>query len=123
MAMTKKEQERVRELERELALAKSLRFTDRVLPDVFPPERFTPLKHGFLFNLHRAMTGCGSSVEPACTSSNGHSFGDSEGPSQQGARSLYSTELLAWKALRNEAEMACAKILAGIDEKIKGRSQ
>jgi hypothetical protein len=113
MAMTKKEQQRLADLEQQLREAKAFRFTEPVEPDVGVPETFAEgLRKGFLFNDHN------DDVSKACSSSCYHSYGSHERTSTQGSRRLYSTELLALRALRNQVELKCAKRLSEIDRRI-----
>jgi hypothetical protein len=115
MAMTKREQAEMQGLRQELRLAKALRFTAAVAPDVPIPERYGVLAKGFLFHTH----GDGFRAVPACSDSCSHSFGSDDKPNSQQARRLYSTRLLALRACRNEAEQHCAKLLAEINEAIE----
>ena len=113
--MNKKEQKYVEDLKEQLLLAKALRFTIKIEPDVDPPpfgstER---LRKGWLFNAPSER------VEPACTSSIYHSFGTDTETRTQGARRLYSTKLLALMAMRNEIEIEICKKLARIDKAIE----
>ena len=116
MAMNKKEQAEMESLRNQLRLAKALRFTEPHLPDVPIPSVYSDgLSKGFLF--------CASEgamrVEPACSSSVGHAMGQDKRTTTQGGRRLYSTELLAWQACRNEVEQKCAEWLAKVDEHIE----
>ncbi len=112
--MNKKEQAEMGQLRKELALARSLHFTEVVKPDVMPPTSFEmPLSKGFTFNSY------GVSVSPACSSSIGHSPHRDTKTDRQGPTPLYSTALLAWKALRNELEIKFANELVGVDERIE----
>ena len=115
MAMNKKEIEHLRELMREVRLAKAFRFTEEVKPDVPPPQMFSELAKGWLFCTYlsdpRVMRACSNSVN--------HSSGSDEKTSSQGSRALYSTKLLALKGLRHEVELKCAEILEKIDSQIE----
>lgn len=115
MAMNKKERAYVEQLEEQLRLAKALRFTESVEPDVAPPTDNTKLSKGFLFNdsfnYYR--------VEPACSSIIYHGFGRNDRTTTQGARHLYSTRSLALRAMRHCAEQRCALMLADIDRQIE----
>ena len=120
MAMTKKEQEEVRELKRRLSTLAALRWTEEVLPDVPIPawSADDKLSVGYL--------PCYSRVEKACSSSLHHAIGRQDKTTSQQARSLYSTKLLALKALRYEKELRFAGELADLDIQIaaeKGLSE
>ena len=118
MAMTKKERAELDGLLKALRLAKALRWTDPVNPDVPRPTPGTfgaPMAIGFLFV---GELGDHPRVDVACSSAIGHSVGNTGRTTTQGARSLYSTRALALKALRNEVEKACAERLARIDAQI-----
>lgn len=58
-------------------------------------------------------------VEPACSSEISHGFGSNDETRSQGGMALYSTRMLALRALRNAVEMDCAKRLLDIDERIE----
>lgn len=115
MPMTKAEKARMAELEKQLLLARALRFTDPVEPDVPIPATFGKerLAKGFLFNAYTPR------VVPACSSSVFHAFGRNDQTDSQGARRLFSTRLRALRALRHAVEMECAQKLAGIDLQIE----
>lgn len=115
MAMTKKEKEAHEALLRQVRILGALRFTDKVLPDVPHPKNgdYNALTKGFLFNSHSIC------IAPACSSSTGHNSWNNQATSSQGARDLYSTRLLALKAMRNEIEQESAKRLADIDAMIE----
>ena len=89
------------------------RKTSPVEPDIKPPESFQELRKGFLFNSHN------DEAVPACTSSIYHAYGRDDKTTSQGNRSLYSTRLLALRALRAEVEQRNAERLAAIDKKIE----
>jgi hypothetical protein len=118
VSMNKKEQAAFTQLQEEVRIAKAMRFTEPVGPDVSPPGYGgggRDLAKGFLFNAYWPHP----RVEPACSSSVHHNFGDDSVTRIQGARSLYSTRLLALKALRHELEQEAAKKLADIDAQIE----
>lgn len=112
--MTKKETAEIDSLREQLRLAKSLRFTDAVAPDVMPPDNYSKLSKGFLFNIYGE-----GRVVPACTSGTSHNFGSDDKTTTQQPRALYSTRLLALRALRHEMEQDCARRLANIDRQIE----
>jgi hypothetical protein len=112
MAMNKTEKEAVERLLTESAL----RRTAPVSTDVEIPNSGAPLTKGFLFC---AEATDGQRVAPACSSSTGHNFGSDKGTSSQRPMRLYSTRLLALRALRNAAESRCARYLREIDRWIE----
>jgi hypothetical protein len=99
-----------------------VRFTEAVEPDVPIPGSYDDLAKGFLFSEHIGGWS-GPRVEPACSSSIYHSFGNDDRTTTQGARRLYSTRLLALRGLRHEVEKKCAAILADIDKQIETENQ
>ena len=108
--MNKKEQAEMQALREQLHLSNALRFTETPAgPDVPPPD-FAGLSKGFLYHAHGE-----GRVAPACSSAVSHNFGSNEKTSTQNPRHLYSTKLLALRALRHEMELDCAKRLARID--------
>ncbi len=116
MAMNKKERE---QLERALT-ASALRATSRVLPDVRPPAG-SGMSVGWLYG---GESGSSPGVDVACSSSVFHGYGSIDRTNSQGCRALYSTKLLALKALRHEVELDCARRLRKIDimiEKEEGK--
>lgn len=118
MAMNKQEKAELEALKKELLLNAALRWTEKVETDVPIPTHdvsFGTLSKGFL---HVAAMGDSPRVELACSSTINHSTGRNDKTTTQGARRLYSTRLLALKALRNEVEQHCAKKLAEIDKDI-----
>lgn len=127
MAMTKKEKQMVEELLTEAAL----RRTAPVEPDVDCPEKFSSgsggVVTGFLF---RGALGASPRVEHAASTSVSHKVSynpidfekdrlERSGGWSQGARRLYSTRLLALKALRYELESSCCRALRDIDRQIE----
>lgn len=102
-----------------LKISAALRPTAPVAPDVPPPAVSTEkLSVGFTFNPYFG-SGHSPSVSEACSSSNNHNKNDNRRVATQGAISLYSSELRAWRACRYVVEQRCAEILYGIDQKIK----
>lgn len=116
MAMTKKEREEMERLRRELIEATAFRFTEAVAPDVDVPafNDFISNIKGFLFNDYWQSP----RVEKACSSRVSHAFGRDDQTTTQGPRRLYSSRLLALKALRHCLEKQAAKKLAEIDAMI-----
>ena len=129
--MTKKEKQMVEELLTEAAL----RRTAPVEPDVDIPPAFNggsrEISTGFLF---RGALGASPRVEYAASTSVSHKASynpiniETEdryrgGGWSQGARQLYSTKLLALKALRHELERQCCRTLREIDKQIEEEIQ
>ena len=90
----------------------ALRWTDPVAPDVPPPSSSQDLSKGFLPNSYSMR------VEPACSSAVSHAFGRDDSTTSQGSRHLFSTRLLALRAMRHDVEKEAAAKLAAIDERI-----
>lgn len=111
--MAKKEQAAMEDLRTELRIAKAMRFTENVLPDIMPPDH--GLAKGFLFNDYFQRP----EVVPACTNSVHHGYGQDDHTSTQGSRRLYSTRLRALRGLRHALEREVAKKLADIDLQIE----
>lgn len=113
MAMNKKEQAEFDKLKFDLASAKALSWTSKVFPDLMPPKGFGELSKGWMYRVHS------QSVVPACSSSIGHDIGRDDRTTSQQPKALYSTKLLALRALRHEAEVIAAVTLANIDYQIE----
>lgn len=113
MAMNKKEQTEFQKLKFDLTAARALSWTSKVLPDLMPPKGFGELSKGWMYRVHS------QSVVPACSSSIGHDIGRNDRTSSQQPRALYSTKLLALRALRHEVELISATNLANIDSQIE----
>ena len=116
MSMNKKEQAEVAALRHELGIAKALRFTDPVAPDVDIPTSFQKVVNGWNYHV---STWDGARVEKSCTSSGSHSWGNWDKTTSQGPRRLYSTELRATLAARSELARLCAEALARVDARIE----
>jgi len=116
MAMSKKEQQLLAECQQQLRLAKALRFTELVYPDVPIPDRWNRhLVKGWLY----AGSAGSFRVDVACSSCTSHAFGRDDGVTQQEPQALYSSRLLALKAARNALEQQCASWLARLDTEIE----
>ena len=116
MAMNKKEKQLLEDLQDKLRLAKALRWTEEVLPDVSPPaleDNFGALSTGFSMNSYSQR------VVEACSSSCSHGLDRTDRTNSQGSRHLFSSKLLAFKAMRWEIELKCAKELSQIDKLIE----
>lgn len=125
MAMNKKEQAEMDALREELRIARAFRFTDPVERDVMPPEscyRGEGLTTGYDFNEHIGADPRSYSSAISHQWSGSVSHGDmpySEYSGSQGSRRLFSTKLLALRALRFALERRFAKRLAAVDAAIE----
>lgn len=117
MAMTKKEKAELERLQNELEIAKAFRRTEEVLPDVQPPGTWGGLSQGWHFNCHAEK------VSIACSSSTSHAIGRNDKTQSQNPIKLYSTRLLALKAMRYSMECDFAKKLAKVDSEIAKEKQ
>ena len=117
MAMTKKEKA---EFEKALMQANklaALRWTDGAVADVPLPDCFNTESKGWAYV---ASISYGTDrVEQAWSSSCSHGTGTSRSSGAQGGVKLFSTELLALKALRHVVENECAARLYRIDKMIE----
>lgn len=121
MGLTKaqKEERRLKAEADEAALTlAAFRLTEAVPIDVPAPKDYNSETKGFVF------LGEGSDcprVEQGISTTTAHFFGTTIHTDKdrswgaQGARDMYSTKLLALKALRHEAELDCARRLRYID--------
>lgn len=124
MAMNKSEKARMEALEQQLREAKALRWTDPVTPDIPPPEGGSMRETSGFAALGSLQYG---RVEPASSSCVAHGRGYSTRAEQQKAGSsgsqrpihLFSTKLLALRALRNSMEREAAQRIAIIDKMIE----
>jgi hypothetical protein len=107
--MNKKEAAYVCSLRNELERVKALRWTDPVEPDVLPPTEWGVTQLGRVYYADR--------VKEACSTATTHGTGTKI--NAQGPIPLYSTQLLALKALRYSVELDCAEKLQRIDLAIR----
>lgn len=109
--MNKKEQAEMEELKVKLAL----RLTDKIYPDLKKPDGsdYKQMNKGWYFNAHSMQ------VSKACSTSHGHSVWSDEKTSSQNGIDIFSTRLLALKAMRHEVEMKSARDLRRIDVMIE----
>lgn len=115
--MNKKEQAQYAEMQQLLRLKGALRATSPVPYDVpIPDQGSSELITGFL---PTGGVDDWSTVDVACSSNVHHSIGRTDKTGSQHARSLYSTRLLALRALRYETEQASARRLARVDRMIE----
>lgn len=115
--MNKKEQAEFDAAKKAVVVARALNWTEPVAPDVPPPSWGEPLTTGYVLNTYNAC------VNVACSSSVSHSIGKTDRVTSQNSRSLYSTKLLALRALRHAVEKECAEKLASIDLQIQAEQQ
>ena len=112
MAMNKAEKEIVEQLKLQL----SLRWTQPVDKDVPVPTEPLKLSKGFMF---LGTQGDFSRVQVACSSSCSHSVGQNDKTISQRGIELFSTRILALKAMRHEVEKHCAYLLRRVDKQIE----
>lgn len=124
MAMNKKEQAEMAALKRQLAVASAFVRTPAVSEDLPPPtpderHRYT---HGFSFNTYNKNV---SEYWSSSVSNHTENPEEKKGyiSGSQGGIALYSTRLLALKALRHAVENEAAKSLADIDMEIAAEIQ
>jgi hypothetical protein len=115
MAMTKAEKAEMQALRDRLALVSALRWTEAVAPDVPVPAYGEPATSGWAHNPH-AMR-----VDQMWSESQAHGWGAARGrdTASQRGRALYSTRLLALRAMRHAVELDCAARLAQVDKMIE----
>ncbi|MFY4709910.1 hypothetical protein [Burkholderia glumae] len=115
--MNKKESAQMAELERQLNEARALRFTDPVSPDLPKPTGSEEETSGWIFNSYS------KNISQAWSNSVSHGTGYPSSAAQRASRQsasqrgiqLYSTRLLALRAMRNEIERRVARELSDID--------
>lgn len=112
---SKQELIKMKSEEESIKVKMALRFTDEVLPDLKKPEYSSgEMTKGWSFNSYNM------SVGKACSTSNSHSVWGDEKTTSQGGIDIFSTRILALKAMRHEVEMECAYNLRKIDIMIEG---
>lgn len=104
----------IQDARRDAAIKLALRITDGAERDVEIPDDFKELAKGWDYNAHIS----GPTVRKACSNNLYHGDGWDEARYQH-PKQLFSTRLLALRALRHEIELQAAKILAGIDLQIE----
>ncbi len=110
-------QEYISDAKLDAAIASAFHRTEPVERDVLPPKELDSLSLGwnFIGSIEYGR------VEKAC--SNGVSHGTGwEKVSSQGTLRLFSTKILALKAMRHSVECYCARKLAEIDIQIEAES-
>ncbi len=115
MAMNKAEKQRMADLEEQLFLARAWRQTEDVEPDLLPPKVWDALSRGWEFKTHGWGNHGDGDVSRACSSSISNGAGWEKTTSQRPMK-LYSTRLLALRALRRAHEKKTEKVLATIDK-------
>lgn len=120
MAMNKKEQAEFAAMKKKLAIASAFVRTPAVEKDISAPPTSGPTRysHGFDFNIYglkvgEYWSGCVSHYTSNPEGGKGYVSGS------QRAIDLYSTRLLALRALRHAAENKAASDLAEIDMQIE----
>lgn len=118
MSMTKSEKAEREALIRDLEMERAMRRSGMVARDLTPPKGFSGVTHGWDFNSYSA-----GEVFKATSSSVYHRNrewveSDISGGWSQGTRTLFSTELLATKAMRYEIAERYADSLRKIDARI-----
>lgn len=116
MAMNKAEKAAFESLKDELYKAKAFRFTETVLPDIPIPGYVDKPTSGWVCNVYSMRVG------QAWSTSVAHGNGSARTPNSSGSQRgipLYSTKLLALRAMRNAAENEYASKLASIDRLIE----
>ena len=107
--MTKNEIQQFEDLKTKL----SLRFTDKVNTDIFPNEDYKVITNGYTYNSYTRQ------ISKSCTIKIYHAVGYWDRTTSQNSIELYSSELLSYKAMRNELELQFASILRSVDKKIE----
>lgn len=115
MAMNKREQAELDAAKKAVVVARALNWSEPIAPDVPPPSHSQKDTLGFAYNAHSEC------VLFARSSSVHHATSYDAMPTKtnsQRALSIYSTRLLALKAMRHSVELVCAEKLARIDMQI-----
>jgi hypothetical protein len=115
MPMTKKEKDAFEALEKRLRMVAALRWTAPSSPDVPTPEKGST--SGWVFNAYS------KNVSKAWSEPTAHGIGEFSRKeyrhASQNATRLFSTELLALRALRHAMETTAASDLAEVDRRIE----
>lgn len=112
MPMNKKERESYELMQLEVTLHKAMFVSDLIEPDVPPPSVGEPMTTGWTYNEHSMR------ILPACSSSIGHGLDQTDKTTSQHPLALYSSQKLAYKALRGVLSRRYATSLLIIDKKI-----
>lgn len=114
MAINKKEAAAHQKEIDALKLRLALSWTAPIAPDVaVPVHSYGDEK------LSKGWLPCFDRVETACSNSANHGMGSVIRPNTQGPRELYSTKMLALRAVRHEMERRFASELKRIDDWIE----
>ena len=122
--MTKKQEAEFAALAEQVRLIRALRWSryEPVEPDLLKPQGYVEYTEGFGHNVHcLSQYGSAAPVYPMWSECVSHGTGSHAKRSggTQGGKALYSTRLLALRALRYEAELQAANSLARIDRMIE----
>ena len=124
MAMTKKEQAAMKEAIDRAELLAALSWTDPVNKDLPPPSHsWKPSSEGKTYTEGWDFNEYNKTVSQAWSETVVHGYGpypvgNKHRRASQNARTLFSTKLLALKALRHAVEMKAAADLMAIDRQI-----
>ena len=121
--MTKKEQkewqDKLDKLKKELLIANqwnALRRTSSVARDVKPPEGVSEYRDGWDYNVHsKSVMRCWTSCVSHGRLKEEEEVANKFGVGSQNVKHLYSTKLMALRALRHEIEKMTARELYDID--------
>ncbi len=113
-------QARILELENRVATLEGVQNPEKIERDLPPPKGISGLSKGWNFNEHVMMSSYGhaGAVFKACSDCVHHGSGWERTSSQRPIH-LFSTELLAWKALRAAVMKMFGEKIAFIDRKIR----
>ena len=108
-----------REAQQRERIGRALRWSDGDIPvpDVMPPVAWGELTSGYTFNAYACR------VDIAWSSSISHAVGQTEKTTSQHSLVLFSTRLLALRALRAAMELEFATKLAALDVQIEACSE
>jgi hypothetical protein len=129
MAMTKAEKQRMEESEKEVRLARALRYSTYAPPKKILASREAPEITGYLVLGSAALGGWASRAERAITEAwsttvtHGQGKRDGRLSGSQGGRALYRTKHDALIGLRLEKERDFAAALADIDRAIEAAAK
>lgn len=111
--MTKKKRESYELMQLEITLHKAMFVSDLIEPDVPPPLGGEPMTTGWTYNEHSIR------VLPACSSSVAHGIDQTDRTTSQRPIALYSSQKLAYKALRGVLSRRYALHLLQLDRRIE----
>ena len=123
MAMNKKEKAAFDAAIKEARLLAALRFTQPVDRDVNPPAGWkSEYSEGWDFNTHNMLTWFGWSSSVSHGTGPAPKDGERYRSGSQNARRMFSSELLALRAMRHTMELEFAEKLRKVDERIAAAS-